>query len=209
MRWGAYLAGLDVARRFGAFGSYGPRLLPYAATALLILGRREEAGQLLAEVFELDLVSPADRFRPLIARGNLRMWDGDLAAAQADFRQVLAESPELDSARAAEVLSYVAEVALWDGRLPDGRTAVADGLAVLAAEQPYWTIQLCRTGLAIEAAAAVLALLAEGRTDRQIAEALFISPRTVAMHVSSILAKLGVPNRDGAAAVAHQHRLSG
>jgi DNA-binding CsgD family transcriptional regulator len=55
----------------------------------------------------------------------------------------------------------------------------------------------------------VLALLAEGRTDRQIAEALFISPRTVAMHVSSILTKLGVPNRGGAAAVAHRHRLSG
>lgn len=50
----------------------------------------------------------------------------------------------------------------------------------------------------------VLALLAEGRTDRQIAEALFISPRTVAMHVSSILAKLGVPNRGGAAAVANR-----
>ena len=55
----------------------------------------------------------------------------------------------------------------------------------------------------------VLALIAEGRTDRQIAEALFISPRTVAMHVSSILAKLGVTNRGGAAAVAHRHRLSG
>jgi len=375
---GVYLAGLDVARRLGAFGSYGPRLLPYAATALLSLGRREEAGQLLAGAFELDLVSPADRFRPLIARGNLRMWDGDLAAAQADFRQVLAESPALDPARAAEVLSYLAEVALRDGRLPDGRTAVADGLAVLvAAEEPYWTIQLCRTGLAIEAAAAeqargrrpggeyqavreraaglldriqsassapdvvitpvlaanilvaeaewsrvdgpsdprrwassavawealgypwpsayarwrraeallaaraprdtartalaqawtlastyganllvtqiqalarrarialpppglppdqsvagqgsepgrrtsdelgltprerdVLALVAEGRTDRQIAEALFISPRTVAMHVSSILAKLDVTNRGEAAAVAHRLHIS-
>jgi DNA-binding CsgD family transcriptional regulator len=55
----------------------------------------------------------------------------------------------------------------------------------------------------------VLALIAEGRTDRQIAAALFISPRTVAMHVSSILAKLGVPNRGSAAAVAHRLRLSG
>ena len=55
----------------------------------------------------------------------------------------------------------------------------------------------------------MLALLAEGRTDRQIAEALFISPRTVAMHVSSILAKLGVPNRGGAAAVAHRLHISG
>ena len=134
-----YLAGLDVARRFGAFGSYGPRLLPYVATALLSLGRREEAGQLLAEAFELDLESPADRFRPLIARGNLRLWDGDLAAAQTDFRQVLAElSAPPDPLGAAEVLWYLAEAALWDGRLPDGRTAVADGLAVLAdAEEPY------------------------------------------------------------------------
>jgi DNA-binding CsgD family transcriptional regulator len=55
----------------------------------------------------------------------------------------------------------------------------------------------------------VLALIAEGRTDRQIAEALFISPRTVAMHVSNILAKLGVPNRGGAAAIAHRLRLGG
>ena len=55
----------------------------------------------------------------------------------------------------------------------------------------------------------MLALIAEGRTDRQIAEALFISPRTVAMHVSSILAKLGVTNRGGAAAVAHRLHLGG
>jgi DNA-binding CsgD family transcriptional regulator len=55
----------------------------------------------------------------------------------------------------------------------------------------------------------VLALIAEGRTDRQIAEALFISPRTVAMHVSSILTKLGVPNRGGAAAVAHRLHPNG
>ena len=55
----------------------------------------------------------------------------------------------------------------------------------------------------------VLALIAQGRTDRQIAGALFISPRTVAMHVSSILAKLGVANRGGAAAVVYRLRHRG
>ena len=45
----------------------------------------------------------------------------------------------------------------------------------------------------------VLARLADGLTDRQIAEALVISPRTVESHVGSILRKLGVRNRAEAA----------
>ena len=45
----------------------------------------------------------------------------------------------------------------------------------------------------------VLRLLAEGMTDREIATALAISPRTVESHVSSVLRKLGVRNRAEAA----------
>jgi non-specific serine/threonine protein kinase len=47
----------------------------------------------------------------------------------------------------------------------------------------------------------VLALIKRRMTDREIAETLFISPRTVARHVSSILAKLGVASRREAAAM--------
>jgi ATP/maltotriose-dependent transcriptional regulator MalT len=50
----------------------------------------------------------------------------------------------------------------------------------------------------------VLALVAAGRSNRQIAQALFISPKTVGVHVSNILAKLGVAGRVEAAAVAHR-----
>ncbi len=50
----------------------------------------------------------------------------------------------------------------------------------------------------------VLALVAEGRSNRQVGEALFISAKTASVHVSNILAKLGVASRVEAAAVAHR-----
>lgn len=51
----------------------------------------------------------------------------------------------------------------------------------------------------------ILALLADGLTNREIAERIFRSPRTVAHHVSAILAKLGVRSRqDAATAAVHQ-----
>ncbi|MFL5879456.1 MAG: LuxR C-terminal-related transcriptional regulator, partial [Actinomycetota bacterium] len=55
----------------------------------------------------------------------------------------------------------------------------------------------------------VLGLVADGRSNRQIAEALFISAKTASVHVSNILAKLGVANRGEAAAVAHRLHLTG
>ncbi len=50
----------------------------------------------------------------------------------------------------------------------------------------------------------VLRLLAAGRSNPEIARDLFISPKTASVHVSNILAKLGVSGRVEAAAVAHR-----
>jgi DNA-binding NarL/FixJ family response regulator len=50
----------------------------------------------------------------------------------------------------------------------------------------------------------VLELVAAGRSNRQIGEELFITPKTAGLHVSRILAKLGVAGRGEAAAVAHR-----
>jgi NarL family two-component system response regulator LiaR len=53
----------------------------------------------------------------------------------------------------------------------------------------------------------VLALLVDGKTNRQIAEQLTISPATARLHVSNILSKLNAANRTEAATLALQHNL--
>jgi DNA-binding CsgD family transcriptional regulator len=53
----------------------------------------------------------------------------------------------------------------------------------------------------------VLRLVAAGKSNREIAGELFISAKTASVHVSNILAKLGVPSRGEAAAAAHRLHL--
>jgi DNA-binding CsgD family transcriptional regulator len=54
----------------------------------------------------------------------------------------------------------------------------------------------------------VLALIAEGATNRQIGAALYMAEKTASVHVSRILSKLGVRSRTQAAAVAHRQHLA-
>jgi DNA-binding CsgD family transcriptional regulator len=54
----------------------------------------------------------------------------------------------------------------------------------------------------------VLGLLASGCSNKEIGTELFISPKTVSVHVSNILGKLGAASRTEAAAIAHREGLS-
>ena len=53
----------------------------------------------------------------------------------------------------------------------------------------------------------VLRLVAQGRSNREIAAELFITPKTASVHVSNILGKLGAASRTEAAAIAHRQGL--
>ena len=57
--------------------------------------------------------------------------------------------------------------------------------------------------------AEVLALIATGRTNAQIAAALFVSPSTVKTHINNIFAKAGVSDRAQAVHYAYSHGLAG
>ncbi|TDC90786.1 helix-turn-helix transcriptional regulator, partial [Actinomadura sp. 7K507] len=123
----------------------------------------------------------------------------------------------------ARALFHAAEAALAGGdheaaaaRL---RTAagLADGLgAVPLGERVADLLRRTRTSRAGESSAPlgltpreyeVLRLVAQGRSNRDIADALFISVKTASVHVSNILGKLDVTSRGEAAATAHRLAL--
>jgi DNA-binding CsgD family transcriptional regulator len=53
----------------------------------------------------------------------------------------------------------------------------------------------------------VLGLVAEGLTDQEVAQRLFLSPRTVGRHLTSVYHKLGVGSRTAASRVATERGL--
>jgi DNA-binding NarL/FixJ family response regulator len=85
----------------------------------------------------------------------------------------------------------------------DGHTVLAPGAAVLVAARPGGDSR--GIGALTVREREVLALLADGRSNREIARMLTVSEKTVKTHVSAILAKLGVADRTQAALLAVRH----
>ncbi|MFJ3308112.1 AAA family ATPase [Streptomyces sp. NPDC086549] len=132
----------------------------------------------------------------------------DLARVRHRLAQaLLSEGGDDERDRAAELLRLARAVA---GHL--GARPLADSAALLAqrARLPLTCAARQAPADPVEALGLtsrerdVLRLVSVGRTNRQIAEELFISPKTASVHVSNILGKLGVSGRGEAAAVAHR-----
>ncbi|MGW0969828.1 helix-turn-helix transcriptional regulator [Streptomyces sp. NPDC002516] len=150
----------------------------------------------------VEAVEPLERPYDL-ARVRLRLAEALLLAGADDDGR----------ARAAELLRLAGAAA---GHL--GARPLAEAVALLA-QRARLTLDHAparsRTAPADPAAAFgltsrerdVLRLVAAGRSNRQIAGELFISPKTASVHVSNILAKLDVSGRGEAAALAHRLRL--
>jgi ATP/maltotriose-dependent transcriptional regulator MalT len=93
------------------------------------------------------------------------------------------------------------------GRALDPRQATAEALAPAGQKTPPTLPAGSSAHDLTRRELEVLTLLAQRRTDKEIAEALFISPRTVMAHVANIFSKLGVNARRDAAAYAVRQGL--
>ena len=123
------------------------------------------------------------RIRLLVARAFRELGDDDGAALELDTaKKVFAQLGAAPDLAAIEAIAAPAR--------PEARpTAGGHGLSARELE--------------------VLLLVASGKTNKAIADALFLSEKTVDRHVSNIFVKLDVPSRAAATAWAYQHHLVG
>lgn len=129
--------------------------------------------------------------------GEAHLAAGERAAAGQALRAAHASAAALGARPLAETIEALAR-----------RARISLEAVEAGAPEPAPTSEIDRFGLTPREVE-VLELLAEGRTNRQIAETLFISESTAGVHVSNILGKLGVANRVEAAAIAYRLGVTG
>jgi len=195
------------------------QLLP-GAIAVLLVGNELEAARPL--VAELVAVGEAFESRSLSAMagfavGALALAENRPEDALAPLRAALQRWRELDwpyEAARTQVLVGRALRGLGD---EESATAELEGaaraLAALGAGPAAQEVERLLTSRPLPGGltareAEVLRLVASGRSNPEIAAALFLSEKTVARHLSNIFGKLHVPSRTAAAAYAFDHGLT-
>jgi ATP/maltotriose-dependent transcriptional regulator MalT len=195
-------------------------LLPVYVEACVAVGEERAATEGLAELEELarrfGTAGPAASVA--VARGRLALHRRDTDVAIAALREGVRGWSELEVPyEAARTRLLLAQALTVDGDSAGASlelkaaTRIADEFGfALSFEDPIdeggipaAARELGLTAREVE----VLVLVAAGKTNRQIAEALFISVKTASAHVSSLLLKLGVANRSEAGAVARRLHL--
>jgi ATP/maltotriose-dependent transcriptional regulator MalT len=152
------------------------------------------------------------------AQGAVLLAEGDARAALGELRRGWNRWQELEAPHEAARTRVLMGLACRDlgdedtasmeldaarsvfhqlGAAPD--VANVDALSGKAVHRPAEGL----TGREVE----VLSLIATGKTNREIADDLVISEKTVARHVSNIFVKLGVTSRAAATAYAYKHDL--
>jgi DNA-binding CsgD family transcriptional regulator len=218
-------ADMRAAAEVFASSSFGPCLWPWRSLHALELARQgEEANALQLAREEARL---ADAFGAPRARGISLRAVGLVAGGErgiASLREavrVLAESPAvLEHARAmidlgsmlrregqrVEALAALREgVDLAHGCAAAGLTEAGRAEMVLAGARPRRSAAHGRDALTV-AELRVALMAADGMTNREIAQALFVAVRTVETHLTHVYRKLAIESRDGLANALHDEQ---
>jgi DNA-binding CsgD family transcriptional regulator len=201
--------------------------LQVAPALELLVRARLERGDLVAAAAARDaLRAIADRADTLPLRASALVADGRIAAARGEHdrsRQALEDAvdafsrcgtPFEASTARLDLAGTLAAMGRIDGAVAEARIALR-GLRALGAaheaDRAHAMLQELGTAKRDHAIGTssitprereVLALLAQGWTNRQIAARLVVSEHTVHRHVTNLLRKLDVPSRSAAAAIA-------
>lgn len=198
------------------------RLLPAYIEIMLESGDVEEATRACRELAQIAASRPGGAMSTLAAQaeGAVALASGDAESALGPLRsawhewQSLAATYEVARTRMLLGIAFKAlgdddgaQLELEAARAEFERLGAAPDLARLerltAPSSPR-----DRHGLT-DRELEVLGLLSTGRTNRAIADDLFISEKTVARHVANIFGKIGVSSRAAATAFAYEHDLAG
>jgi ATP/maltotriose-dependent transcriptional regulator MalT len=197
------------------------RVLSAYVEIKLAAGDVEDARVAVDELNEIAVAFDSPYLRAMVgyARGSVLLAAGDAAAACLALRRVWVAWHELEAsydAARARLLMVRACRQLGDHdtaemELDAARQVFEQLGAATALEQVR---ELTGSAAAPPAAGGltpreveVLRLLATGATNREIADSLVISDKTVARHVSNMFTKLGLSSRAGATAYAYEHDL--
>jgi ATP/maltotriose-dependent transcriptional regulator MalT len=228
---------LELADRYLRRFPYSTRVersagLEIAIKALALLGEYERAAKELAELREIAVRAGT---RPLLAavrssEGALAVARSDHDAARRSFEDALdvlaATDARFETARVRLDLAATldalgrqdqarreieAALGAFEEIGADGERARAATMLVELRKAPaHRDANMAGTPLAplSPRELEVLSLVAEGRTNHEIAERLVLSEHTVNRHVANILRKLGLPSRAAAASLAGRYGLA-
>jgi DNA-binding NarL/FixJ family response regulator len=171
-----------------------------------------------------EAVQAAARAKPDVVVMDVRLPDGSgveacraIRDARPDTRVIMLTSYADDEALFASIIAGASGYLLKQTRgqaVVDAITAVAAGRSLLDPNVTGKVLERLRESRAEDPAIAslteqerkVLAGLADGKTNREIGEVLFLSEKTVKNYVSRILDKLGLSRRAEAAAYMAKHK---
>jgi ATP/maltotriose-dependent transcriptional regulator MalT len=192
------------------------RLLPAFVEIAIAASDLHNAGLAADELFAiaLDIDAPLLTASAAHALGAHRLASGDAKGARPLLRQAgdawRALGMPYESARSELLLADACD-RLGDTDTRDvERMSARERLTALGAKPALAALESygARTpGGLSDRELQVLRLVASGLTNRAIAEALFISEKTVARHISNIFNKLGVSSRAAATAQAYQRQI--